>query len=301
MQQLLISAIIQAVLAAAVLATVYYFALAAAMQDSLVVTSTRPKSMIEVAAGKVPLNTSFVTDKRLTMSGREIIDLPRSMNTKGGAQFSYSFWIKLPEYSRGDFKRVVLYRGDKTTAEFTDPAGGKSMQLPMTFCPLVIVKRHGKDTYVSCHVNAQRDKNFSCTAKSVSGETPVNWTKWNLVTVSVSDVNLYGAANEGAVSCSVWLNQVENKQVGDVKIGGLLENSGDLHILPTDKFGDVSCHGQADIEVRDITYANYAMSSSDIYTKIANEADRTVIPYKMHRTESNSQAFWDLSMQHLSV
>lgn len=301
MQQLLISAIIQAVLAAAVLATVYYFALAAAMQDSLVVTSTRPKAMIEVAAGKVPLNTSFVTDKRLTMSGREIVDLPRSMNTKGGAQYSYSFWIKMPEYSRGDFKRVVLYRGDKTTVEFTDPTGGKNMKLPMTFGPMVIVKRRGNDTYVSCHVNTQLDKNFSCTIKSISGETPVNWTKWNLLTVSVSDVNLYGAANEGAVSCSVWMNQVENKNIGDKGTGGLLENSGDLHILPTDKFDDVKCHGQVDLEVRDITYANYAMTAADIYNKIANEADRTVIPYKMHRTDSNSQAFWDLSMQHLSV
>jgi hypothetical protein len=301
MQQLVISAIIQTVLAAGVLAAIYYFSLATAMQDSLVVTATRPKSMIEVAAGKVPLNTSFVTDKRLTMSGREIVDLPRSMNTKGGAQYSYSFWIKLPEYSRGDFKRVVLYRGDKTTVDFTDPAGGKSVQLPMTFSPMVIVSRRGTDTYVSCHVNTQQDKNFSCTAKSVSGETPVNWTKWNLLTVSVSDVHLYGAATEGAVSCSVWVNQVEQKQVGDVKIGGLLENSGDLHILPTDNFGDVACHGQADLEVRDITYANYAMTAQDVYAKIANEADRTVIPYKMHRTESNSQAFWDLSMQHLSV
>ena len=38
-------AIIQAVLAAGVLIAIYYLALASAMQDSLVVTATRPRAM----------------------------------------------------------------------------------------------------------------------------------------------------------------------------------------------------------------------------------------------------------------
>jgi len=302
MQSSVSSAVIQLVLGAGVLIAIYYLALATAMQDGLVVTAVRPKAIVTVADGKVPNDTSFVTDRRLLMSGRTIVDLPRSMNTRGGAQYSYSFWIKLPEYSRGDFKRVVLLRGDKTLAPFVDTAaGGKTLQLPLAFSPMVIVARTGRETRVSCHVNTQKDKNFSATARSVAGETPVNWTKWNLITVSVSDAALYGAATDGAVSTSVWINQVENKQVGAAKIGGVLENSGDLHVLPTGRFGDVACSGAVELDVRDVVYANYAMTSVDIYAKIAAEADRTVMPYRMHRTDTNSQAFWDLSMQHLSV
>lgn len=301
MREVVASALIQAVLGAGVLVAIYYLALATAMQDSLVVTKVQPRVMVTVAEGKIPPNTSFVSDKRFTLSGRPIVDLPRSLNSRGGAQFSYSFWVKLPEYGQGDFKRVALYRGDKTLAQFTDTADGKAVVLPLAFCPMVIIARTGSTTRVSCHINTQRDKNFSCTATSVSGETPVNWTKWNLLTVSVSDMSLYGSSTEGATSCSVWINQVENKQVADVKLGGVLETSGDLHLMPTDKFGDVSCRGPADIQMRDIVYTNYAMSSTDIYNKISTEAERSVVPYKVQHTEGGMQPFWDLSMQHLSV
>ncbi len=301
MQQVALSVIIQAVLGAGVLLAIYYLALATAMQDSLVVTNSRPNVRVVVAAGKVPLNTSFVSDDRLTMSGRPAVDLPRSMNSRGGAQFSYAFWVKLPEYGRGDFKRVVLYRGDKTLARFVDTSDGNALQLPLAFCPMVIVARAGRETRVSCHINTQRDKNFSATAVSVAGEVPENWTKWNLVTVTVSDEALYGASTDGAVAASVWVNQVEHKQIAPAAAGGVLENSGDLHVLPTDGFGDVAAGGDADVELRDLEYANFALGADAIYAKIAAEADRTVVPYRLHRQDTSAQAFGDLSFQHLSV
>jgi hypothetical protein len=316
MQEHLASGLVQVVLGIMVLAVVYYFALATAMQDQLVQTNAAPKSITPIVDGKAPLNLSFVTDKRLTMSGRDIVHIPRSQNAGGGAQFSYSFWVKLPP--SGDVKRVVLYRGDKTVAKFTNVDNSREMSFPMTYCPMVVVSRKSGDVKVSCHVNATKDRNFSCVAMSKSGDT-VNWSMWNLITVSVEDTSLYGAPTPGALSCTVWVNQVPTKRSGTgghtatvqsdsavrtgglsaAAIGGVLENSGDLYVLPTDAFGHMQCHGVVDL--RDLVYANYAMKTSEIRNKLAGEADKTVATYKIHRTDTSSQAFWDMSMKHLSV
>jgi hypothetical protein len=299
MQGDLAGALIQIVLGAAVLAAVYYFSLATAMSDQLVQTKKNPQAMIPVIEGKTPSDISFVTDARLTMSGRDIVELPRSQNSAEGAQFSYSFWIRIPE-SSGDLKRVLLLRGDKTLAKFTDDSNGKNVTVPVTFAPLVIIERKGTTVSVSCHVNMSKDRNFAAVAVAKDGDT-MNWTKWNLITVSVKDTSLYGEPTAGAMAVCVWINQTETaKKIANPNMGGLIENSGDLHVLPNDKFGSLQCGGNA-VELRDMTYANFAMSSHDIYNKIAQEADRAVVPYKINRSDVNSQAFWDLSMQHLST
>jgi len=293
------SLIIQVVLGAGVLAVVYYIALATAMQDSLVQVSAPPASMVTVAAGVIPNDTSFIGDSRLNMTGRHEVDLPRSMNLKGGAEFSYSFWIKLPDYTLGDFKGVVLYRGDKTTAPFVDPVSGVSLKLPLAFCPMVIVARSGTTTTVSCHVNTMAEKNFSATVQSEAGDV-VNWTKWNLITVACADAFPFDSPTAGATSCSVWVNQVETRVMADVSLGSLRENSGELHLLPSDAFGDVACFGSAPVSMRDVAYANHAMSSAEIYAKIAKEAGSPAVPYKRSQVDS-PQAFWDISMKHVSV
>lgn len=299
MQEQLAGALIQIVLAAAVLAAVYYFSLATAMSDQLVQTKEKPQTMLSVLDGKAAGEVSFVTDSRLTMSGRDIVELPRSQNAAEGAQFSYSFWIRIPEAS-GDLKRVLLLRGDKTLAKFTDDSNGKNVTVPVTFAPMVVVERKGTTVSVSCHVNMSKDRNFAAVAVAKNGDT-MNWTKWNLITVSVKDSALYGEPTAGAMAVCVWINQTETaKKIASANMGGLIENSGDLHVLPAGPFGSMQCGGQG-VELRDLTYANFAMSSHDIYNKIAQEADRAVVPYKINRSDLNSQSFWDLSMQHLST
>lgn len=289
--------LIQVVLAAAVLAAVYYFSLAAAMSDQLVQTKTKPQASMAVIEGKAPTDISFVTDSRLTMSGRDIVELPRSQNSADGAQFSYSFWVKIP--ASGDLKRILVLRGDKTLAKFSD-TNGFSVTTPVTFAPMVLIERKGTTVAVSCHVNMSKDRNFAAVAIARDGDT-MNWTKWNLITVSVKDTSLYGEPTAGAMSVSVWINQTETaKNNANPNLGGLIENSGDLYILPNGPFGSLQCGG-AEVELRDLTYANFAMSSHDIYNKIALEADRAVVPYRINRSDLNSQAFWDLSMQHLST
>ena len=142
-------------------------------------------------------------------------------------------------------------------------------------------------------------KNFSATVQSEAGDV-VNWTKWNLITVSCADAFPFDSPAAGATSCSVWINQVETRTMADVSLGSLRENSGELHLLPSDDFGAVACVGSAPVSMRDVTYANHAMTSSEIYAKIAKEAGSPAVPYKRSQVDS-PQAFWDISMKHVSV
>ena len=289
--------IVQFVLASAVLTAVYYFSLATAMQDALVQTAGRTRATVEVMNGKAPNDLIIVTDQRFMIGGGDIVDLPRSFNAMGGAQFSYSFWVQIvPE--AGDFTTVALLRGDVTTVPYQN--AGATVSLPFTFSPMVVVSRRGDDTRVSCHVNAVNERNVTSMATYTQGGSPVNWTKWNLITVSVTDASLYGSNTPDALSCSVWVNQVESRTVAPAAAGGLVENSGNLFVLPTAPLGEIR-NKVGQVLVRDLTYTNFAMSSRDVYAKIVKEADKPVVPYVTVRDSKTTQAFFDLSMQHMSV
>ena len=110
---------------------------------------------------------------------------------------------------------------------------------------------------------------------------------------------------------SVWINQVEAQTVASINTGGVLLNTGNLYLMPTHPFGSIgnswaSSSGTApDLQMKNLIYANYAMSADEIYNKISAEADQQAVPYKLQvntgGTTSSTQAYWDISMNNLSV
>ena len=295
----LASMAIQAVVAIALIVAMYYVSLYASMQDNLVQVTYGSKDRVRVAPGEITHETILGTDKRLTLSGRPLEHLSQSKNRPGGIQFSYSFWMQLPEPSAGPFRRVVLLRGDPQTAKFSSDGG--EFQLPVAFCPLVLVTRNADhDVTISVHVNTDKELNFSSVHSVPNGASPVNFAKYNLVTITVIDAFGFGSPTETSLSCSVWLNQVEYKTVGPTSMGGLKLNSGNLYVLPSQTMGLIS-NGSANVKVKNVDYCNYVMSSDQIYDKIYKESEENAKPYRMRNTTSGTQAWNDISMAHLSV
>lgn len=298
----LASMAIQAIVAIALIVAMYYVSLYASMQDSLVQVTYGVKDRVRVAPGEIPQDTVIGTDKRLTLSGRNLEHLSQSKHQRGGIQFSYSFWMQLPDPSQGALRRVLLLRGDPQTTAFS--SDGATFNMPVAFCPLVLVTRDtNNDVTISVHVNTDKELNFSSVHSVPNGGSPVNFSKYNLVTVTVIDAFGFGSPTETSLSCSVWLNQVEYKTVGPTSMGGLKLNSGNLYILPSSNLGLISNMdgAAASVKVKNVDYCNYVMSSEQIYDKIYKESDESAKPYRMRNTTSGTQAWNDISMAHLSV
>jgi len=297
----LVSATIQALLAVALIAALYYVSLYVSMQDSLVQVSFNSRSRVQVAPGIVDTEVILGTDKRLTASERHVEHLPQSRHQRGGVQFSYTFWMKCPDVTEGAFRRVLLLRGDPTPVQFTSEGG--SFSLPLAFCPMVIVTRNAAmDVTLSVHVNTDTEVNFSCVHHVPNGSSPVNFSQDNLVTVSVADAFAYGSDSETSTSCSVWLNQVEYSTVAPRSYGGVRTNVGNLYILPVAKMDNVDNEPGVKVAVRNLEYTNYVLGAQEIYDKIARESNESSPQYQLRNTKSSgSQAFYDISMAHLSV
>jgi hypothetical protein len=311
---------VQAILAIGLVVAVYYVSTYATMYDDLVRATDSAKVKGGVVKGIVINNTIITTDSRLTSTGRTIVPLPQSKHQSGGVQFSYSFWIKIPPMPEGgvdaSFKRVVLLRGDPTTVPFVNVGGAsESYELPVAFCPMVIVSRtkrvsDGKtvpgkyDVVVSCHVNTYNDRNVSVSHTILDGESPINVTEYNLITVTVQDAFGYGSPIESSMACSVWINQVESRTTASVSKAGVRLNSGNLYLMPTSTMGAINNgkgNSKDDLVMKNVMYANYALSADEIYEKIRLEANTDAVPYRLQENTSNTQAYWDLSMNNLSV
>lgn len=305
---------VQAILAIGMMVVVYYLSTLVTMHDDLVRATDSTKVKGSVVKGVVVKNTVLTTDSRLKATGRTVVPLPPSKHQNGGVQFSYSFWIKLPPITDAlkTFKRVVLLRGDPSTVQFVNVKDNSTAALPVAFCPMVIVSRvqrkidgrlvAGKyDVVISCHVNTYNDRNVSVSHTILDGESPVNVTQYNLVTVTVQDAFGYGSSIESSVACSVWLNQVESRMTAPVSKAGVRLNSGNLYLLPSDTFGVINNNSSVDISMKEVLYANYALTADEIYEKIKLEANKESVPYKLKENSSNTQAYWDLSMSNLSV
>lgn len=306
---------VQAILAIGLVVAVYYISTLATMHDDLVRATESSKVKGAVVKGVVVKNTIITTDSRLKATGRTVVPLPPSKHQNGGVQFSYSFWIKIPKMVAGTdptFKSVVLLRGDPTTVPFVNIKDQSTYSLPVAFCPMVIVARtqrrengakvEGKyDVVISCHVNTYNDRNVSVSHKILDGESPINVTEYNLITVTVQDAFGYGSSIESSVSCSVWVNQVESRMTAPTGKAGVRLNSGNLYLLPSDNFGAINNNSNVDLAMKEVLYANYALTADEIYDKIKLEANKTAVPYKLQENTSNTQAYWDLSMNNLSV
>ena len=183
--------------------------------------------------------------------------LPHSMNKMGGAQFSYTLWVKLNDLSASNVADKVLFlHGDKNRYAYTTSVGNLTQNHVgnVVKCPLVkfgdsadtLMVEFNTTTEVSATAEISKVKSFDETIRhNVFSLMP---GKWVLFTFTFEDDRRYGEHEDGVVF-KFYVNDIlyhTQRYAGALRL-----NQGDLSILPTVAI--------ADGYLADLTYYNYAL------------------------------------------
>lgn len=196
------------------------------------------------------------------------VHLPQSNNLKGGAQFSYSFWLDTKSYNMYDLSdRVIFMRGvhDKKYSEF-------SSSLPFVACPLVKFgpsigqantdKFGNRSPYLEVIFNTTKNPHsrigLNQAVFDMTRSTNMN-PRWFLITITLKDYVDFRNYEHG-IQVQSFIN--DNLVYTDViKNDSLKLNNSDFYITPNDASMQVK---NINSMYADITYYNYALSINEI-------------------------------------
>lgn len=194
--------------------------------------------------------------------------LPPSMNRKGGAQFSYTTWVKFNNLSAENVANKVLFmRGDATKYPYEVKVGTKATSAMDHVVKCPIVKFGDGPDKLIVEFNTTTDINARAEVSRVpSADETVRHNvfslmpgKWTLLTFVFEDSKRYDEPEDGVVF-TFYVNDVLYHT--QRYAGALRTNVGDVHILPGGKIVDGF--------MSDLTYYNYAMTVTDI-TRVFNK------------------------------
>lgn len=200
--------------------------------------------------------------------------ISRSLNRKGGAQFTYTFWMQLNDVSPDNVaNKALLLRGDSTVYTWVrsrpappDAKGADPVNVPFTDvlvkCPLI---RFG-DTYdhIVVEFNTLNDPSASLDITS-SPDEPARHnllklmpTKWVMLTFTFED-NVPIDDFEDGIVVRFFLNDVLY-QTGRMP-AALRLNMGDLYVMPT---VGAATKPIASANIGNLRYHNYALQLGDV-------------------------------------
>lgn len=204
--------------------------------------------------------------------------IARSVNTKGGAQFTYSFWIKLQSTDDQLYKnRILLLKGDDRrfkTATYNVSNNRLISQYPEDYvvaCPLIGFGenyRHLKiminttshpQTRIDVRMNTASNAGLS--RRNVLSLLPL---KWHLLTFVFEDGVSPYTGHENGIRVQTWLDDflIQETSANDnvlLRNAALRQNDGNLIILPEAPASPL-------LQMGDVKYYNYALKSSEIST-----------------------------------
>lgn len=275
----------QLVAAAVVMLIVYYVSLYASNSDELVTLEAVPLQRQSVMVLEPTINTmngtplAFVTtdDARRYNAVDPYVSLPPSLNSRGGAQFTYTFWLSLSK-DYGPMERTLFLRGDTTRAGFKN-ANKTAIAFPASMCPMVRVKATATDVTIYAHFNSLNEYNNVAKFEVRSGSI-FDMTMPHLVTISVHEGGSYGEIN--GTTCKIFVDQMVEQRTFQGQT--LKENSGKLHILPTfaaapaDATGyPTEYSGSSSASMWSLCYHNYALDVDDVHALLSRAKKQ--VPY----------------------
>lgn len=249
-------------------AVLYYLLLLVMHQDKLVrdpQVDIRLPKQTQVVDGYIETaliaNTTFDT---LDIRAPHFISLPRSYNRKGGAQFTYQFWIYLTEASSAA-NMTILLRGDPKSYNWNDatglPQSGVAIACPSigfgsTYSELVInfnTLDGIRNTYSTTPTNNAAPSNARQNMLSLILK------KWALFTIVFED-NIPVSEYEDGIRMRLYLGDV---MFDSVPYPGktMRQNNGQLYLFPTG--------GIQGAKVGNLSYYNYALEGDAI--KLIND------------------------------
>ena len=272
------------ILAALVIVFVLYIiTLLVLNTDSLVVLTdarVKQKEQIPIFKGTTSVNK---------LSGKEYNTIApfapnfnknaKSLNSYGGAQFSYQFWIKINDTAPKHYKDVViLLKGDNTkykTALY-DPNSLKKIQNSETEedyvikCPcikfgssyqnLIIEFNTNNSPYSSMSVDLQKKDDLNTNKKNLLSLLPYNWY---LITYVLEDNYSSAIVSENGISVKMYVNDFPymlSSAATDttLKNNYLKINDGNLYLFP-----NLNTSSEF-MNLADMQYYNYALTQAQI-------------------------------------
>jgi hypothetical protein len=277
----------------AVVLAVYAIALWLLQNDQLVVDPADlrpPKQALRILDGYAEstalLNKSWST---INADAFNYAGLKRSYNRKGGAQFSYSLWIRLQDTSDANVSgKTIFLRGDPTVYNWarvpsSDSEGGGGGGSPATFrdvliaCPRVAFGPTFDSFDVSVNAVNEPAVTFSIrpSVQDDDGNDPsvdpsmrhnalkLIQNRWALLTFVFEDHVAISDFEDG-LSVRFYLNDA---LYGNFKSpNALKQNNGDFYLFPAIGTTAPNSHGGSGIRgatVGNVTYFNYALSTQD--------------------------------------
>ena len=272
--------IVQIVLALVIIIILYIVTLVVLNIDAIVVknsTQVKPHETTMIISGYAPVaylgNKSYNTYNSFADNFKKI---GKSVNTSGGSQFSYQFWLKIDDPNDNLFKNlIVLLKGDKRKYKL-GLYDAETLQRQLTTppghviaCPLIKFN----DSYRSLTVQfgtanspvTEIDINMNPNnpgegRRNLLSLLPLNWY---LFTFVFEDNFSYVSGNENGINFKFWVNDVpyqENTASDNPELRNntLKQNDGDLFLLPNPpESGNF-------MKLGNIKYCNYALEGDEI-------------------------------------
>jgi len=236
----------------------------------------KPRDMTEILNGYAPISylgyKSYNTFNSYADNFRKI---GKSLNTMGGGQFTWQFWIKVEDPNDVLFKNlVILLKGDnrKYKTGLYDPNSRQLLaKLPadyMVVCPLIKFVdsyRHLRVQFNTANSPGTRiDINMDPNTGNLSRRNALSLLplNWYLFTFVFQDNFSYANAQENGINFQFWLNDFpyQENTVTDTALRNntLKQNDGDLFLIPNPP------EQGGFLKLGNIRYFNYALDDEDI-------------------------------------
>uniref|UniRef100_A0A6C0BG00 Uncharacterized protein n=1 Tax=viral metagenome TaxID=1070528 RepID=A0A6C0BG00_9ZZZZ len=276
--------IIQVIFGLVVIILLYVITLVVLNVDSIVASKSvtvRPRDMTLVIDGYAPssqmANKSYNTINPFVEDFRKI---GRSINTHGGAQFTYQLWMKIEDITIANFEnQVLLLKGDnrKYNIGLYDITSGKLID--DTFkndyaikSPLIKFGSSYKDIIVEFNTN--KTLNYSTHIKTNTDGDPISKRNalsllpinWYLFTFVFEDNFSQTDSSENGIKFTFYMNDFPYHSVSAssdpiLRNNFLKQNEGNLHILPGMKTVNDF------IKLANIKYYNYAVDHASVMSE----------------------------------
>ena len=261
------------VIAAIIVALVVNFIASWVMKSEDVPENVMARRSIMILPGFVSTK-SFLNKKFDTYNPflENYIKLHKSINRQGGAQFSYSFWLRLDDMSSSNVSNKVLFlRGDNqrytykkmtTQAEKGEAYATQTVDTYndyVTKCPLVKFGDNANEIIVELNtiydvnstikIQGVKSKGNEAVRRNMMSLMPSNWV---LLTFTFEDNKVYDEHERGIKVCFYFNDVLYHTE----KLRGTMSvNEGEIVILP-ESINDGS--------MGDLTYHNYALNIDDV-------------------------------------
>jgi len=275
-------------------------------EDIVASTLGNNKVIVPIAKGICSLDKGRIQIETKNKNASMYIDLPKSFNQIGGAQYSYSFWLRRGVGTDNQLKnKIIFYRGEpiktpnhKTGYVYERGPGddvppdvnhmykdfqdkeGKNLSINDRFvkCPLV---RFGEksnslriefNTLRNPHMFVDLDAEIFTMIKS-SAKNP----KFNLIAFSFQDNFDFGGVERG-IKIDIFIDDALVK-TATFENNSLKINEGPIVLFATNR--DQESPAVIEGDIADLTYYNYALQTKELEDIYNNSFSTSVcqLPY----------------------